>query len=442
MATRLQCAVPPRGASQATPRPGLVTAKPKFALLALSLAAALAGCPKQDASTPAADAAKPDAPAQPQFTLDEASSPRRSASRRTTSTRPNACADFNGYVNGKWGGVEPDPGDRSWGAFDALAETLAVGAAPAGRGSGGGEEPDRRRQDRRRLLGQRHGRGQDRAAGHRPGKPMLAQVDALTDTASIADYIRATAAKGQNVLFDFGPKRTSKKFVDEHRLRHPGRLACQRGYYFDKDKADKPRRLPGAHRQGARTGRRDRGRRGQAGEGRDRVRDAAGQGKCRRNRPTTWRCTTTRPRPADADKLTPNFPWTKFFQAQGRGNAEDVLAGDAEVPRGSGQDALADTPASVEVPYFRFHLIDGASPYLSKAFADENYDFYSKTMRGQNRRSALEARARRDGRGRSAKAFWPGIRAGRVPGRFQGEDGTLVQNLGTALKARIENPTG
>ena len=48
-----------------------MTAKPKFALLALSLAAALAGCPKQDASAPAADAAKPAAPAQPQFTLDE-----------------------------------------------------------------------------------------------------------------------------------------------------------------------------------------------------------------------------------------------------------------------------------------------------------------------------------------------------------------------------------
>ena len=101
-----------------------MTAKPKFALLALSLAAALAGCPKQDASAPAADAAKPDAPAQPQFTLDESKlAPAIRFSADDLDKAKNACADFNGYVNGKWEASNPIPGDRSsWGAFDALAE--------------------------------------------------------------------------------------------------------------------------------------------------------------------------------------------------------------------------------------------------------------------------------------------------------------------------------
>ena len=44
----------------------------------------------------------------------------------------NACADFDGYVNGKWYAANPIPGDRSsWGGFDALAErSLAVQEIP------------------------------------------------------------------------------------------------------------------------------------------------------------------------------------------------------------------------------------------------------------------------------------------------------------------------
>ncbi|MBO7942285.1 hypothetical protein JTP77_041260, partial [Streptomyces sp. S9] len=44
---------------------------------------------------------------------------------------------------------------------------------------------------------------------------------------------------------------------------------------------------------------------------------------------------------------------------------------------------IADTPASAWQAYLRFHTIDGASPFLSDAFVQENFNFYSKTMRGQ-----------------------------------------------------------
>ena len=43
--------------------------------------------------------------------------------------------------------------------------------------------------------------------------------------------------------------------------------------------------------------------------------------------------------PAAADKLTPNFPWTAFFAAQGITAAGEVLAGHSGVPRGSQPDA-------------------------------------------------------------------------------------------------------
>jgi putative endopeptidase len=44
---------------------------------------------------------------------------------------------------------------------------------------------------------------------------------------------------------------------------------------------------------------------------------------------------------------------------------------------------LADVPAAQWQSYLRFHTIDQASPYLSDAFVEENFNFYNKTMRGQ-----------------------------------------------------------
>src|SRR5690606_12794616 len=85
---------------------------------------------------------------------------------------------------------------------------------------------------------------------------------------------------------------------------------------------------------------------------------------------------------ADADALTPNFPWTAFFESQ------DVAAPEmfslampdfhAEV------DAmLAEVPVDTWKAYLRFHRVDDASPYLSSDFVQANYDFYDRILRGQ-----------------------------------------------------------
>ena len=42
---------------------------------------------------------------------------------------------------------------------------------------------------------------------------------------------------------------------------------------------------------------------------------------------------------AEADKLAPNFPWTKFFESQKVATAGVVLAGHSGLPPGSEQDA-------------------------------------------------------------------------------------------------------
>ena len=105
--------------------------KPTTLALALVSAVALSGCPKQELPT-----SRPRTPASPRDAGPrQAHARRKQAAAAPTASRSadldaskNACADFGGYVNGKWLAANPIPGDRpSWGAFDMLAErSLAV----------------------------------------------------------------------------------------------------------------------------------------------------------------------------------------------------------------------------------------------------------------------------------------------------------------------------
>ena len=78
--------------------------------------------------------------------------------------------------------------------------------------------------------------------------------------------------------------------------------------------------------------------------------------------------------PADADKLSPNFPFTKLFESQGVAVPAmfslSVPAYHAEVSK-----MLAEVPAAQWKSYLRFHLGDSASPFLSDAFVQENFNF-------------------------------------------------------------------
>ena len=199
--------------------------KPATLALALVSAVALSGCPKQEHSDqPAADAnVTAAAPAPAKLKLDESTLPPANHFAITDlDTSKNACADFGGYVNGKWLASNEIPGDRSsWGAFDMLAErSLAVhhqlAEQAARRYAGQG-----RRKDRRRLLRHRHGRGQGRRAGHRaaaepPGRDRRADRQGL-DRRVPAHF----GGQGRKLSVRIRPGSGLQEFVDEHRLRDP-----------------------------------------------------------------------------------------------------------------------------------------------------------------------------------------------------------------------------
>ncbi len=416
--------------------------KPTTLAIALLTSLALSGCPKQekaDQPTAGASAAMPATARVP--TLDESRLPpvnRFQASDLDTSK--NACADFGGYVNGKWQAANDIPGDRSsWGAFDMLDErSVAVQhqlaeQAAADPGATGAEK----------LVGDFWATGMDEARinaqGIAPLGDRLAAIDALTDKVSIADYLRTSSAKGENTLFDFGAGPDFKDstmniaFATQRGLGLP-----DRGYYFDKDKKDKLQayqahiakvlELSGVPSADA------------AKQAASVIAFETQLAKASKSREEMQRDVSiyyNPMTPAAADKLTPNFPWTTFFQSQGV--PQPAMFSLAMPKFFQKVDAmLAEVPAEDWKAYLRFHAVDEASPYLADAFSQENYEFYNKTMRGQKEQKERSKRVLRAIGGNVGEALGQTYVKVAFPPESKARMEALVQNLRDALKARIE----
>src|SRR6185369_9763704 len=159
---------------------------------------ALAACQRASES-------KPDAAAAPAFKLDESQliQPIRFQPSDIDASK-SACVDLEQYANSKWLAANPIPADQqTWGAFDVLAERslqvqkqlaeqLAAKSAPSGI---------------EKIIADFWATGMDgakrNADGIAPLKSRLDAIDALSDSASIAAYLRTVAARGENRLFSF-----------------------------------------------------------------------------------------------------------------------------------------------------------------------------------------------------------------------------------------------
>ncbi|HET6782960.1 MAG TPA: peptidase, partial [Pseudoxanthomonas sp.] len=356
-------------------------------LLSLAVTMALAACgKKEEAAAPAAGATAA-TPAEPAaLKLDESKLP--PVNRFVVAdldTTKNACTDFGGYVNGKWLAANAIPGDRtSWGAFEMLDERstgvqhqLAEQAA-ADKNATGVEK----------IVGDLWSTGMDEAKANAQGidpiKGELAAIDALNDKDAIVAYIQSNAAKGQNGLFGFGAEADFKNSAVNMAYASQGGLGLpDKEYYIaasNKDKLQAYERhiakvleLSGVPAADA------------AAQAKTVIAFETRLAKASKSSEELSRDVSLYYNPvtlADADKLTPNFSWSKFFESQGVAPQEKfslaMPAFHQEISK-----MLGDTAPATWRNYLRFHTIDSASPYLSDAFANENFDFYAKTLRGQ-----------------------------------------------------------
>ncbi|MBD3680736.1 M13 family metallopeptidase [Stenotrophomonas sp. Br8] len=401
--------------------------------LTIAIAASLAACGKNE-TAPAADAAKP--------AFDQSQIKTALISLNSADLDPSiaACTDLNGFVNSKWLKANPVPGDQTtWGSFEILRERslevqhALVQQAAASQAKAGSVEA---------KIGDIWKTGNDEAkieaAGLAPLQPTLDKITALNDTAAITQYLRDSQAQGQGVLFSLFANADYKDSANVIAYVGQGGLGLpEKGYYFDESQAKirdayvayiaQVLTLSGVDAaqaaEQAKAVMAFETRLAKASMSRIEMRDPA-----KRYNPLSA---------ADADKLTPNFSWTALFDTLKVPAAQKFSL--AQPGFFSEMDKmLADVPAATWQSYLRFHTIDDASPYLSSQFEKANFEFYGKTLRGQQEMQPRWKRVLESVNGGMGEALGQLYVDAVFPAESKVAMQHLVQNLSVALKARLE----
>jgi len=82
------------------------------------------------------------------------------------------------------------------------------------------------------------------------------------------------------------------------------------------------------------------------------------------------------------EQLTPKIAWAKFFAATGFPAVESINVAVPEFYQGL-EKALTAAPIETLRAYLRWNVLNAAAEMLPKAFVDADFEFYGKTLRGQ-----------------------------------------------------------
>jgi putative endopeptidase len=85
---------------------------------------------------------------------------------------------------------------------------------------------------------------------------------------------------------------------------------------------------------------------------------------------------------ADFQKLTPDFDWNAYFHAIGIGQFDTLNVATPDFFKAL-DGLLQSEPLDAWKSYLRWHVLHGQATDLPKAFFDENFDFFSRTLSGQ-----------------------------------------------------------
>ncbi|QNN48234.1 peptidase [Thermomonas brevis] len=405
-------------------------------LLSLAITAALSACQKPAAPADTG-AAKADAPAaQPDLP------PLAAFNVADLDTSKNACTNLADFVNSKWLAANPVPGDKtSWGSFEMLDErseaaSKGIAEAAAAKKDAGGIE---------KLIGDLYATGMDEAkieaAGIAPIQPQLDRIAALKTPADIAQYLRDEFAAGRGEVFSFGAESDFKNSSQKIGYAFQGGLSLpEKAYYLEDGPDGKYKTIREAfvkhvskQLQNAGVAAADAD--AQAADVlafETRLAKASLSPIELRNPNNQYHFVSM----ADADKASPNFPWSEFFKANGV--SADGFSLSQPKFFAEFDKMLADVPAAQWQAYLRINAIDGMAPFLAAKFGDERFDFFSRTLRGQKEQKARWKRVMDTVEGSAGEALGQLYVKQYFPAESKAQMETLVQNLRDALKARIE----
>lgn len=95
---------------------------------------------------------------------------------------------------------------------------------------------------------------------------------------------------------------------------------------------------------------------------------------------------------ADVRAINPHYPWDAQFDAAGLNNSDDVVIAELSAMQPLSQLFLA-TPVATWKSYVTWHFVRARAAVLPKTIDDSNFDFYGKTLNGQQQQRERWKRA-------------------------------------------------
>jgi predicted metalloendopeptidase len=294
--------------------------------------------------------------------------------------------DFYDYLNGKWMKTVEIPADKSsWGSFaklrdDTLPQLRGIIEKAAAGNPAKGTDAQR--------IGDYYASFMDEAKleqlGITPLNGELAKIAALKDKSELPALLAHLGKIGVNVPYDFGihqDNKDSTKYVAD--ISQSGLGMPDRDYYLKPDDAKladaKAKYLTHVEKVLAMAG----------------DKNAAASAKAIVDFETElakaqWTKVELRDpikaynkvALADMAKVAPDYDWNSYLQATGiAGKTTYVIVSQPTYLKGFAEISNK-TPLDTWKAYLTMHLVDGYANYLNKAFVDERFDFYGKTLSG------------------------------------------------------------
>ena len=140
---------------------------------------------------------------------------------------------------------------------------------------------------------------------------------------------------------------------------------------------------------------------------------------------------------AELEKLAPAFPWKAYMAGAHIADVPRVIATEnTAFPKIAA--VFAATPVATLQAWQAYTIADGASPFLSKAFVDSNFEFRSKTLQGQPEQKPRWRRAVTATNGALGEAVGQKYVEAYFPPESKAKMDALVADLKTAMGARIQ----
>jgi putative endopeptidase len=351
-------------------------------------------------------------------------------------------ADFDNYANGGWKVNNPLPADKSrFGTFDKLRDSAEkqlqalftkVTSENHEYGSVG------------QKIADLYNMGMDSATIEKQGaaslKPYLAEIATIKTTDDVQVMLNKYQASGNGTLFAFfgSSDNENSNWVIAH-LYQSGLGLSDRDYYLDDDDRSKEIRDEYVVHVGKMFQ--------LAGNNEEMAKSKAAKIMLLETR--LAKASMTRLDTRDPDKtnnkmdlaglteLSPGYDWSRFFASIGLPGQKEINVGMPEFFKEIGL-MIGEIPVEDWKTYLEWNVINTSAPYLSSAFVDQDFNFYGKVMKGQEKNRDRWKRVQGIVSGSLSEAIGQLYVAEYFPPQAKERMVKLVENLRVSLGQRID----